>query len=292
MGAVVVAYDASDHAERALRWAADQAVLERRRLVVVQVPAAPSSASWEGAVADLDAGTEQRARFEVAVARARVAESHPGIEVTTSVPWGDVREVLLAASAGAHLLVMGSRGHGPVSSLLLGSVSVAVTRHARCTVVVTRPLVPGRVRDGVLVGADATAASRPVLEFAYRQASARRLPLTVVHGYPRSPVGLARAGLGPTPEESLQHHAVLLAESLAGLAETYPDVHVTRRLEDGLAAEVLRRNARPWDLVVVGHRPRAGIEGWVGTSVATAVLEHAQGPVAVVPEPPAGEPSP
>ena len=40
---------------------------------------------------------------------------------------------------GAHLLVLGSRGHGAALSLLLGSVSVALAAHAPCPVVVVRP---------------------------------------------------------------------------------------------------------------------------------------------------------
>ena len=81
------------------------------------------------------------------------------------------------------MLVLGSRGRGQLRSLLLGSVGVALVRHARCPVVVHRPGHAGTVRDGIVVGADATEESLPVLEFAYREASLRKLPLTVLYSY-------------------------------------------------------------------------------------------------------------
>src|SRR6478736_648774 len=77
------------------------------------------------------------------------------------------------------MVVLGSRGRGRVSSLLLGSVGVAVVGHATCPVVVRRP-ARDRVRRGVLVGTDLTDDSRPALEFAYGLASVRHLTLTVL----------------------------------------------------------------------------------------------------------------
>ena len=60
--------------------------------------------------------------------------------------------------------------------------SARLVRHAYCPVVVHRPGIRTR-RNGVLVGVDASPESQPVLEFAYREASLRDLPLTVLHCY-------------------------------------------------------------------------------------------------------------
>jgi nucleotide-binding universal stress UspA family protein len=55
-----------------------------------------------------------------------------GLTVETDVPAGDVVEALAAASAGLDLLVCGSRGHGPLGEVVLGSTSHALLAAARC----------------------------------------------------------------------------------------------------------------------------------------------------------------
>jgi nucleotide-binding universal stress UspA family protein len=59
-----------------------------------------------------------------------------GPDVTVSVVTGDVAEELVRASMGADMLVVGSRGSGGFTKLLMGSVSSQVTHHAECPVVV------------------------------------------------------------------------------------------------------------------------------------------------------------
>jgi nucleotide-binding universal stress UspA family protein len=148
-------------------------------------------------------------------------------------------------------------------------------------VIARRP--DSRWKAGVLVGADGTAESRPVVEFAFQLASFRNLPLTVMHASfdPYLPDDTAREALASGAAAS---YGLLLAESVSGLSETYPDVHVMRRLGRGLVDEQLTRNLHPWDVVVVGrHQPRRRL-GTVGATVATSVLERFRGVVAVVPE--------
>src|SRR6478609_2472146 len=87
---IVVAVDGSEHADRALRWAAEQAALEHRPLAVVAV------------------GDDSGAMTEEGVATAR--RLHPGLEPRALALTGDPREVLLDLSERAGLLVLGSRG--------------------------------------------------------------------------------------------------------------------------------------------------------------------------------------
>lgn len=64
---------------------------------------------------------------------------HPYVEVTEETAPGDPRNVLVAHSRRAALVVLGSRGHGRLASTLFGSVSRDLIRRSGCPVVVIRP---------------------------------------------------------------------------------------------------------------------------------------------------------
>jgi nucleotide-binding universal stress UspA family protein len=272
-GAVAVAVDGSEHARRAVGWAADQAALEHRRLTVLAV-----------AVTGDDATTAPDAAAE-AVDAARAL--HPEGPVVSLVGVGDPRQLLVDASAHTHMVVLGSRGRGPLSSMLLGSVSAAVSAHAACPVVVCRPLQDVERRGGVVVGADGTPESLPVVEFAYRQAFLRGEPLTVLHSVYDAVAVAARARSTDDAEPDVpgleQLHAAL-AESVAGLSEDYPGVPVTLTVRQGLADQALDPRHGGWELIVVGRHPMTSLDRVLTGAVAIAVLERADAPVAVVPE--------
>lgn len=182
-GSIVVAVDGSEHAERAVRWGSEQAELEHRRLVVLSVAewGKLRNSSFLAGVTLEDLG--QSARSVAGDAAALARELTPDVAVEATGLLGDPRQVLVDVSTGAHLVVMGSRGRGPLRSMFLGSVSSAVVKQARCPVVVCRSDSDRAQGAGVVVGADGTAESLPVLAFAFEQASLRGLPLTVVHAY-------------------------------------------------------------------------------------------------------------
>lgn len=285
-GTIVVGVDGSRSAGQALGWAIDQAVAERRSLSLVYA-APPADAVWMD-----QAGFDQRVGVEttlragrglLAEASAEVHRRAPDVEVHELVRAADPRDVLVQLSEEAAMVVLGSRGRGPLRSLLLGSVGVAVTRHAACPVVVHRPGNPGLVRHGVLVGVDATERSTGVLEFAYRQASLRRMPLTVLHAYWELPVGVPEAYLVSRRSVDPEEERLALAECLSGMGEKYPDVRVTSELARGLPDNALVRTGERMNLLVVGaHHGGAASEILFG-SVAASVVEHATCPVAVVP---------
>lgn len=266
-GAVVVAIDGSEDAERALSWAADQAALEGRRLVTLTA----------GGV------SAEHGRAAAAAVRSR----HPELSAESMDRPEDPREALIAASRTAHLLVLGSRGRGTMASLLLGSVSAAVSAHAMCPVVVCRPSPETGVGSGVLVGADGTVQSREVIEFAFRVASLRRSPLTVLHCYwdaVAAVTGLKEATPEMLDRPEFGDLRAVLAESVAGFGETYPDVAVTLSARHGLLDRALASGSEVWGLIVVGRHPVTSLGNALTGSIATAVLERAACPVAVVPE--------
>jgi nucleotide-binding universal stress UspA family protein len=226
-GTVVVGLDGSPSSEQALDWAIDLARRERRQLTLAH---------------GLEPMHEQTEALEILErARARCHDLAPDLSVHTALWKADPRVVLRDLGEGAAAVVVGSHGRGPVASRLLGSVGLSVTRRAPCPVVVVRPHHPGAVRNGVLVLADER--SRPAVEHAYRQASLRDLPLTIL---------------------SVADDGLAVAEAVAGLAEKFPDVR-SRTLVGDPAHESARM-----DLVVVGVA-HAG------------VVERADCPVAVVP---------
>ena len=253
VGTVAVGVDGSPWSSAALDEAVDEAVAQHRSLTILH--AGGPTSSPHRVLDDAREAVERRA---------------PGLDTHLVLRVADPRDVLRAASRQAAVLVVGSRGRGPVRSLLLGSVSLAVTRHAACPVVVVRPHHPGVVRHGVLAGTDGASGSLRTLEFAFQQASSRRLPLTVLHAVHQ-------------PGEDLEEHRLLVAEAMSGLRENHPDVAVRVEVVPGQPHDALVRAAERMDLVVVGaHRGRASAE-LAHHSVAASVVERARCPVAVVP---------
>jgi nucleotide-binding universal stress UspA family protein len=285
-GTVAVGVDGSPASRQALRFAIDQAVSERRPLTLVHAVGGVGSV-WidqNGHDTRIGAGdvTTDSQRL-LASAREEVSRQAPGLEVHELLRVADPRDVLLAVARDAFMVVVGSRGRGPVRSLLLGSVSAAVARHAECPVVVVRPGNPGVVRHGVLVGADGTERSQAVLDFAFRQASMRHLPVTVLHAFWDVPATIAAAHLVDGKNGDLEEQRLLLSECVSGLREKYPDVPFRTELARGLPDECLTRMGKRMNMVVVGsHHGGAASEVLFG-SVASSVVEHAICPVVVIP---------
>jgi len=156
-------------------------------------------------------------------------------------------------------------------------------RHAHCPVVVHRPSNAGTVRNGIVVGVEASDESRTVLEFAYREASLRDLPLTVLHCYWDVQAGTAAAGIIYETQRDVEQERVDLGEAIAGMSEKYPDVNVTTRMARGLPHEVLAQLGERMNLIVVGAHQANRVSQMVFGSVSVALVERATCPVAVVP---------
>ncbi|HET8528769.1 MAG TPA: universal stress protein [Gaiellaceae bacterium] len=147
MSAVVVGVDSSEGAKEALRFALEEARLRDLPVRAVHawryIPAAigfpESGYPPEVDVAQLREAAE--AALEATVAE--VAGESPGVEIGRRVVEGPAAGVLVDESRDAALLVVGSRGHGGFTGLLLGSVSQQVANHAACPVVIVRPRATG-----------------------------------------------------------------------------------------------------------------------------------------------------
>lgn len=138
MGTIVVGIDGSEGSLAALRWAADEARLRHARLEVVvswQYPALSTIPAF-GVLPPADEMSEEAKRGLTALLRDEGLADDPDLEVVEAVVQGSAGSALLDAAADADLLVVGSRGHGGVAGLLLGSVSLQCVTHAACPVVV------------------------------------------------------------------------------------------------------------------------------------------------------------
>jgi nucleotide-binding universal stress UspA family protein len=287
-GAVVVGYSGERDADHALAWAAEQAALENRPLALVHV-LRPVDGFTAGALAtaamssaDLEEALAAGGRALLAEASERVAERFPGVRVDVHLVTGTPEHVLRDLGEHAALVVVGSRGRGRLASALLGSVSLDVASGSTCPVVVVRPYHRGKVRRGVLVGTDCTRDTRTTLEFAYREASLRRLPLTVLHAVPGLERDEVLDGLQHTDLRASDHRREL-AETIAGMTEKFPDVPVRTVLTSGDPEARLVEESAAMDLVVVGHHHRARlVDRFALGSYAPALVERAGCPTAVV----------
>ena len=142
MREIIVGVDGSEHSYHALCWAMREAAAHHAPLTVMTVcpsPARPATMSFWGLPTLPEGGfhTEHARRAVTdAVAKATGELSGTAPEVTVSVATGEVTEELVRASRYADMLVVGSRGTGGFTRLLLGSVSSQVVHHAACPVVV------------------------------------------------------------------------------------------------------------------------------------------------------------
>lgn len=135
---VIVGVDGSPHSDHALSWACRRA--EGCGDTVRAVCAWSIGASGEdwSPPPGVKAEGQRRAERLLREAVERVRRDHPAVTVETAVVEGPPARVLVDMSADADLLVVGSRGLGGFSGLLLGSVSQQAVHHAHCPVTVVR----------------------------------------------------------------------------------------------------------------------------------------------------------
>jgi nucleotide-binding universal stress UspA family protein len=215
----------------------------------------------------------------------RARRAAPDLDVTGEVVVGTGGSVLVAESRHAAAVVVGDRGLGGFTGLLVGSVAVQVVSHGECPVLVCR----GRQDpDGpVLLAADGSPDSAGAVALAFEEASLRGAALRVVHTW-LYPVAAGPGDMLPLVYDARDLEAEerrVLAEALAGWSERYPDVVVEEELVRGRAAPRLIDESRKAQVAVVGARGRGGFAGLILGSVSQAMLHHAGCPVIVVRRP-------
>jgi nucleotide-binding universal stress UspA family protein len=138
---IVVGVDGSPCSKRALGWAVHEAYLAGATVEAIASWQDPTMSGYGfGWMPPVSGESQDWAVVTDTYLKEAVTEavSHHGeqVEVVSRVVEGHPAQVLLDAAVGAQLLVVGSRGHGTLAGMLLGSVSQHCVQHAPCPVVV------------------------------------------------------------------------------------------------------------------------------------------------------------
>lgn len=274
---VVVGVDGSPSGRLALAWAAGEAALSGRPLVVVHCMTRSAARAASRRPAEvLDA------------AEGWLAERHPGLAVHTQLREAAPGPGLLATAGAADSVVVGSHrtAGGGLAGVLLGSTALYVALHAPCPAVVVRPAgAAGRrpFAGHVVVGVDGSDPAHEALAYAFGYADRHGLPLAAVHVRPDS------AADSYFDQQFLAAHSdceqpgrQLLAAEVEPWSWKFPEVTVRLGLFHGSAVGGLLRAAGGARLLVVGNRGHGGLGGLLLGSTSLAVVPRAPCPVAVV----------
>ena len=286
-GPIVAATDGSEESLRAVEWAARESELRGLPLRIVSAASLPprmaehQTAAGVATVADTVVNDRDRG---LAAATQRATAIAPDILVDADGLGGSPAQAITEAGSGASMLVVGSRGMGAFTALILGSVSRYAAAHAACPVVVVREQTTA-AHPQVAVGIGDPAEASAALDFAFEEASLRKASLIAVHAWDsgggdvsRATRAMARPGAHAIEERVAGQLQALLADRQA----RYPGVEASYDLVYGHPGRALVGLSARADLVVLGrHRPDGLLPG--PGAVRHAVLNHAHGPVVTVP---------
>ncbi len=283
--AIVAAVDGSAVSYRAAAWAAIDAALHHHPLQLVTSVAAP--VNWgPGAAMVAEDGEAVLRDAELILAEAtRIVREAAGAEppaIDTRITMTPIIPYLIDRSTDARGVVIGSRGLGAFRANLLGSVGSVMVRQAHCPVTVVNSAAatdPVAARMPILVGVDGGPTAIPALEFAFEEASRRKVGITAVHAWTDvsgGPPTAAHLNRVKTTEEAV------FSESMAGWAERYPDVAVKRKLVHARPVRALLDESREAQLVVIGSHGRGAFTGMLLGSTGNALVPSVDCPITVV----------
>lgn len=284
LNGIVAAVDGSPIGDAAAVWAAREAVLRDVPLTLAYVKPTDELGPWlDLPVTDEYLAERDRLAHEVVDrTRQHVTGLVPPLEtakINRLICDGPKMPALIGLSKDADLMVVGCRGRGGVSRLLLGSTSSALLHHSHSPVAVihgesaTEPPATG----AVVVGVDALPVSELAVAIAFDEASRRSVQLVAVHTWTNS----ADFSIAVPPDDLVKQADEELSQRLAGWSERYPDVAVRRVVGQDNPVHALIEESRAGQLLVVGNHGRGGFAGMLLGSVSWAVAQAASVPVIV-----------
>lgn len=292
-GRIVVGYDGSEPAGVALDWAATEA--ERRGLPLTLLTVLDYFQTMPGTVGvtPWPALNEEILGRVAAEGARRARKNAQNIDIASIAALGQVARILIEAGHDAEFITVGTRGHGELTGAMVGSVSIAVSAHARCPVVVVRgdsSLPPGPHRP-IVVGIDESPGAEAALRFAADTAAGAGARLIVVSAYQPAVLQVwtgvllnaVTTEMNPGDNLDARTAAEKVVARAARIARTqYPGLEVSEQVLQGSPAGVIAATTYQAGLAVVGSRGRGGFSGLLLGSVSRRLLHTALCPVAVV----------
>ena len=133
---VVAGIDGSDESQRALRWAAEYVQKVGGLVHAVSVWHQPVQFGYRLPTSDSE--LEQRARQQLDKVAEAVRAEFPSVDICERLIRGHVVDELVGLSPQADMMVLGNKGHGAFTGMMVGSVALKLVHHARCPVLVVR----------------------------------------------------------------------------------------------------------------------------------------------------------
>ena len=282
--AILVGVDGSHASYKATWWAANYAKHAGLTLQIVCAYSLPSYAavSFDATYTAMGDDNAAHSDAQEILSKAKAIADEQGVEAATLIGTGDPASVFVELSRNYNLIVIGNRGKGGLAERLLGTTSSSLPAYAYCPIVV----VPYTDDDGnlmhlnntitkVAVGSDESKWGLKALEIAADFADAWGAELDVISAVPNMK-GSEDEGVMASFKEDLDVR-------IKPLEESHPNLTINKQIVPGPAVGALTKASYDHDVVVVGSRGRGGFTGLLLGSTSQGLLQHAVGPVYVVP---------
>ncbi|MGI5330591.1 universal stress protein [Actinomadura nitritigenes] len=276
---IVVGVDGSECADRAIDWAADEAVRRNRPLHLVH---AVDGSPYRAPLFTPPETVEHLTRLSHRVldeARERVRRRHPDLQTTTLLLAEYTPKALMAESEKAYELVLGNRGHGGFAGMPLGSTSLRMAARTTVPLVIVRGDADDR--GEVVAGLDLTKDEETTLSYAFDAAALHETRLRVVHAWLIYPTYI-EAGYAPDDEKVEAEIRKQVRNVIAPWRAKYPQIDVVEEVVIEHPVAALTNASRSARLVVTGAPERSWTAPRLG-SISHGAIHHAHCPVAVVP---------
>jgi nucleotide-binding universal stress UspA family protein len=294
---VLLAHDGSPGAKQAadlvgaIAWPADSIV----RVVSVVEPIIAPIGAWGGVAPDYsaEADRQRNAYYEEEMAETvqRLGLSNQNAE--SAILRGRPASVIVkeAAAFAADVVVMGSRGHGAIATLVLGSVSSEVVDYAPCPVLVAKQPTLSRIVFATDASPSAMSAQAVVSEWSIfdglpiRVVSVADVPRPWHTGIAPTMYRLSMDAFAKDLEAAKLEHTRIAEEAADKLRVSGRDAIADVRVGDAAGEVIAATEAVGADLVVMGSRGHSGLTRLLLGSVARNVVHGSPASILVVHDP-------